>query len=99
MSLLVEYTLKQADDHDAQVAAMAGLVAGLKSEQIGGLNYSCFATEDPLRFIGILEFPDDTTKKAFLNSASFSIYRDKVGPTFTNPPKTTEITSIASTKD
>ncbi len=99
MSLLVQYTLKSADHHDAQSSAMTALVDGLKSEGINGLHYSCFSTDDPLRFIGVLEFADDAAKQAFLDSASFATYRERVGPTFANPPQTTEIAAIASTRD
>ncbi|SPH24377.1 hypothetical protein DEA8626_03428 [Defluviimonas aquaemixtae] len=98
MSLLVRYTLASADSHDAQKAAMRALVAGLRSEGIDGLHYSCFATAEPTEFVGILEFPDDARKQAFLNSAAFATYRDTVGPTFASPPATTEITAIASTR-
>ena len=69
MSLLVHYTLKSEDDHEAQSVAMIALVEGLNSEGIDGLNYSCFSTEDPLRFVGVLEFDDDSTKHAFLDSS------------------------------
>lgn len=99
MSLLVHYTLKSKDDHKAQKNAMTALVEGLKSEGIPELDYSCFATDDPLRFVGVLEFGDDVAKQAFLNSASFAAYREAVGPTFANPPQATEITAIASTRD
>ncbi len=98
MSLLVHYTLKDESDHAAQTEAMGKLVDGLKSENIVGLNYSCFETPEPTKFIGILEFPDEETKQGFLNSASFAAYRNAVGPTFANPPETIEITAIASTK-
>ena len=98
MSLLVHYTLKSRDSHDAQTDAMNALVEGLKSENTAGLNYSCFSTEDPLRFIGLLEFTDNEAKQEFLDSASFAIYKEIVGPTFANPPQTTDITSIASTR-
>lgn len=98
MSFLVRYTLKSADGHDAQIAAMKTLVAGLKSEAISGLNYSCFTTDVPTEFIGVLEFVDDTAKQAFLESASFASYRETVGPTFANPPQTTDITAIFSTR-
>lgn len=98
MSLLVHYTLKEAADHQSQAKAMTTLVQGLKSENIEGLNYSCFATSEPTKFIGLLEFPDEETKDGFLKSASFAIYREAVGPTFANPPQTTEITAIATTR-
>ena len=101
MSLLVHYTLKSADDHAAQTAAMTALVDGLKAEGVAGtdgLHYACFATEDPLKFIGVLEFDSDTGKDAFLNSKAFAAYRETVGPTFANPPQTTAITPIAATR-
>ncbi len=98
MSLLVHYTLNSAEHHDAQTRAMAALVEGLKAEGITGLDYSCFATEDPLRFVGVLEYVDEDAKRAFLASASFATYRAAVGPTFANPPQSTEIRGIASTK-
>lgn len=99
MSLLVHYTLKSSDSHEAQSVAMKTLVEGLKSEKIAWLHYSCFSTEDPLRFIGLMEFPNNETKQAFLDSASFAEYKETVGPTFANPPQTTDITAIASTRD
>ena len=97
MSLLVRYTLSDANDHDNQIAAMRALVDGLMAAGIDGLNYTCFATEDPTQFIGILQFPDDATFKAFQASEAFAAYRDRVGPTFANPPQTSPITEIAST--
>lgn len=99
MSLLVNYTLKSTEDHVAQKIAMTALVAGLKSEGIDGLNYACFSTDDPLQFIGVLEYRDELAKQGFLESASFATYRETVGPTFANPPQTTEIEAIASTRD
>ena len=99
MSLLVRYTLASPDHHDAQTRAMETLVAGLKSEGIAGLTYSCFATDEATEFIGVLEFADKGTQQAFLDSAAFAAYRETVGPTFANPPQTTTITAIASTRD
>ena len=98
MSLLVHYTLKSEEHHDAQKVSMADLVEGLKSENLTGVDYSCFATEDPLKFVGVLEFADEVAKQSFLSSAAFAAYREAVGPTFANPPQPTEITSIASTR-
>ena len=97
MSLLVHYTLESADDHQAQIKAMVALVNGLKSEGIAGLNYSCFSTSNPVKFIRLLEFPNEDTKQAFLKSLTFATYKETVGPTFSNPPETIEITAIAST--
>ena len=98
MSLLVRYTLKSAGDHAHQVQAMEALVAGLKDEGIAGLDYSCFSTNDATEFIGVLEFVDDTAKQGFLNSTAFADYKEKVGPTFANPPQTTDITLLATTR-
>ena len=98
MSLLVQYTLKSEADHNAQIEAMKALVSGLNSEGIDGLNYSCFSTDDPLHFVGVLEFGSEIAKQAFLSSESFKVYRETVGPIFANPPETTNITAIASTR-
>ena len=98
MSLLVHYTLKSADSHADQIAAMEALVAGLVDEGVTGVAYSCFSTEDPTRFVGLMEFDDDAGKQAFLDSAAFAAYREQVGPTFATPPQTTDITAIASTR-
>ena len=99
MSLLVRYTLASPDSHAHQSEAMEALVAGLKSEGIDGLHYSCFSTENPTEFIGILEFADDAAKQGFLNSAAFADYKVKVGPTFANPPETSDIFGLATTRD
>ena len=91
-------TLSSADGHQAQTQAMKNLVAGLVAEGVAGVHYSCFATEDPTEFAALLEFDNDSGKAAFLESAAFAAYREKVGPTFANPPKTTDISFIASTR-
>jgi len=98
MSLLVRYSLKDPADHNNQIAAMQALVKDLKAEAIAGLHYSCFETDQPTEFVGVLEFPDDATFKAFQASKAFAAYRDRVGPTFSNPPKTSSLTAIASTR-
>jgi len=99
MSLFVRYTLNSADHHDAQVNSMQALVSDLKSEGIADLDYSCFSTEDPVEFIGVLEFDSEAAFDAFQASAAFAKYREAVGPTFANPPQTTRISAIASTRD
>jgi quinol monooxygenase YgiN len=101
MSLLVHYTLRSADDHAHQIAAMEALVAGLSAEGAAGtdgLQYTCFTTDDPTRFVGLLQFDSDTGKQTFLDSPAFATYRETVGPTFANPPQTTEISAFASTR-
>jgi len=97
MSLLVRYTLKDAAHHATQAEAMKTLVAGLSAEGVP-VHYSCFATEDPTAFLGLLEFENDSDFKVFQESAAFATYRDTVGPTFAGPPQTTKIEAIASTK-
>ena len=98
MSLLVRDTLKSADDHAVQIAAMKALVAGLRSEGVSGSAYSCFFPETAAEFVGILEFADDAGRQAFLTSAAFATYRETVGPIFANPPQRPAITAIASTR-
>jgi len=98
MSLLVRYTLKSADDHAHQTGAMKALVAALSDDGVP-VRYSGFATDVPTEFIGVLEFDDEAGKQAFLSSKPFSAYRDTVGPTFANPPQTTEIRAIARTRN
>lgn len=97
MSLLVHYTLKSADDHAHQVQAMEALIADLTSEGVTA-DYSAFSTGDATRFVAVLEFQDDAGKQSFLQSRAFATYKETVGPTFANPPETTDITAIASTK-
>lgn len=98
MSLLVRYTLKSAADQEAQAAAMTALVAALKSEGVP-VDYSCFATDDPTAFLGLLEFADDAGFQAFQASAAFAAYRKTVTPILTGPPTTTKIAHIAATRD
>jgi quinol monooxygenase YgiN len=98
MSLIVHYTLSSPAGHDAQVAAMRELVAGFRAEGVKGVHYSAYATEAPERFVGILDFADEAGRQAFLASAAFAAYRARVGPTFANPPQTTTVTAIASTR-
>lgn len=97
MSLLVRYTLKSADDAAHQKTAMAELVKALSREGVAA-DYTAFSTDDPTRFVGILEFRDAAGKDAFLQSTAFAAYKQKVGPTFANPPETTEINLIGSTR-
>ncbi len=94
----MRYTLKSPDDHDNQITAMVDLVNGLTAERISGVHYSCFSTDDPTQFVGLLEFDNEAGKQAFLTSAAFAAYKETVGPTFANPPQTTGVTALASTR-
>ena len=98
MSLLVEYSIV-AGKADEQSAALKSFVAALKQMGDRGFNYSSFATDDPTIFIALLEFDDDAAKQRFLESEAFANYRDGTKGRFTNPPATTPIKPVASTKD
>ncbi len=101
MPLLVHYTLKTADDHGAQITAIQALVEDLKAEGLpgtNGLHYTCFATDDPTRFVGVLEYGGEDGKQAFLNSAAFARYRETVAPIFANPPQTTPLKPVSATR-
>ena len=97
MSLLVEYSLKQGQT-DAQTEALIAFVEGLKAESDGSYHYTSFATEDPNRFIGLLEFDDEGGRQRFLETAAFKAFRDGAGARFTAPPKATKVTLVASTR-
>ena len=98
MSLLVKYTLKSADDHANLAGAMDAMVEGLKAEGERGFTYSCFETEDPIEFVGLLEFEDDAGKAAFVASGAFATYRETVTPLLIGPPSTTDLSPVASTR-
>lgn len=98
MSLLVEYTVNEGKA-EAQVEALRKFVAGLKSIGDEGYNYTAFETDDPTRFIAVLEFDDEPAKQRFLDSAPFNDYRDGSKDRFPGPPSTTVIRLVASTRD
>ena len=98
MSLLVEYSINEgmADD---QVDALQQLVDGLKAIADDGYNYTAFATDDPTRFVALLEFNDEAGKKRFLDSAPFNDYRDGSKGRFQKPPNASPIRLVATTRD
>ena len=98
MSLLVEYSVVEGMA-DAQKDALNQFVDGLNEIADGGYNYTAFETDDPTRFIAILEFNDEAGKKRFLDSAPFNDYRDGSKGRFQSPPATTTIRLVASTRD
>ena len=98
MGLLVEYSI-QDGKADAQTAALLEFVEGLKKIADGGYHYTCFETDDPQRFIGLLEFDDDEAKQRFLASAPFAAYRESAPERFSAPPQATVIRLVGSTKD
>ncbi len=98
MSLLVEYTVNEGKA-DAQVEALKSFVAGLKAIGDKGYNYAAFETDDPTKFIAVLEFDDDSAKQRFLDSAPFNEYREGSKDRFPGPPSTTTIRLVASTRD
>ena len=97
MSLLVEYTLKEGRAEE-QAEALRAFVAGLNALGDQGFHYSAFETDDPTRFIGLLEFDDDEAKQNFLKSAPFAEYRENAQDRFSAAPNATQIRLVASTK-
>ena len=97
MGLLVEYSIQEGKA-DAQTEALLKFVEGLTQIGDDSYSYTCFATDDPKRFIGLLEFDDDDAKQRFLASAPFQDYRDSAPERFSAPPQATPIRRIASTR-
>lgn len=97
MSLLVEYTVNEGMA-SAQVDALRRFVDGLKAIGDGGYDYTAFETDDPTKFIALLEFDDEAAKQRFLDSAPFVEYRDGSKDRFPGPPSTTVIRLVASTR-
>ena len=98
MSLLVEYTVNEGKAQ-AQLEALKTFVDGLKAIGDEGYDYTAFATDDPTRFIAILEFDDEQAKQRFIDSAPFAEYREGAKDRFPHPPVTTAIGLVASTRD
>ena len=98
MSLLVEYSVVEGMA-DAQRDALEAFVQGLKDIGDEGYSYTAFETDDPTRFVAVLEFRDEAGKKRFLDSVPFNDYRDGSKGRFQKPPSTTAIKLVASTRD
>ncbi len=98
MSLLVEYTVNEGKA-EAQVAALNAFVAGLKAIGDEGYHYTAYETDDPTKFIAVLDFADESAKQRFLDSAPFNDYRDGSKDRFPGPPSTTTIRLVASTRN
>ena len=98
MSLLVEYTVVEGMA-DAQIDALKQFTEGLRAIADEGYNYTAFETGDPTKFIALLEFDDEASKKRFLDSGPFADYREGSKGRFQNPPQTTTIRLVASTRD
>jgi len=97
MSLLVEYTLLEGKAAE-QVEALTKFTEGLKALGDGGFDYTAYETDDPTKFIAVLDFDDDEAKQRFLDSSAFADYRDGSKGRFTGPPNTTQIRLVASTR-
>ena len=98
MSLLVEYSVNEGMA-DAQKEALTKFVEGLREIADEGYTYTAFETDDPTRFIGVLEFSDEAGKKRFLDSVPFNDYRDGSTGRFQKPPAATSIRLVATTRD
>jgi hypothetical protein len=97
MSLLVEESVVEGMA-DEQKDALNKFVSGLKDIGDEGYSYTAFETDDPTRFIAVLEFNDEAGKKRFLDSTPFNDYREGSKGRFTKPPATTSIRLVASTR-
>ncbi len=97
MSLLVEYSLMEGKA-EAQIEALKTFIGGLKSMGDAGFNYTAFETDDPTKFIALLEFDGDEAKQRFLDSAPFAEYRDGAKKRFTGPPSTTSLKLVDTTR-
>lgn len=95
--MLVEYTVLEGKAA-AQTAALEDFIAGLKALGDQGFHYTAFETDDPTRFIALLEFDDDDGKQRFLASAPFEAYREGARSRFPGPPRTTTIRMVATTR-
>ncbi len=97
MSLLVEYFVKDGRA-DEQTDGLRTFVDGLKALGDQGFHYSAFETDDPTRFIGLLEFDTEEAKQAFIKSAPFAEYREMAQDRFSTSPNATQIRLVASTR-
>lgn len=96
MGLLVEYSIVEGKAGE-QTEALETFVSGLKELGDDGFNYTAYETDDPTKFVAVLEFDDDAAKQRFLDSAAFNAYREGTKGRFTGPPQTTPIKLVAST--
>ena len=98
MHLLVRYTVKKGMA-EAQRAAFREFVEGLKATGDKGFSYTGFETDDPTKFIGLLEFEDEAARTRFLETDAFKAYREGAKDRFPQPPAATPLRKVASTKD
>ena len=97
MSLLVEYSVVEGKA-DEQIDALKKFIEGLRAIGDEGYSYTAYETDDPTRFIAVLEFADEGGKQRFLDSGPFNDYRDGASGRFQKPPSTTNIKLVASTR-
>ncbi len=97
MSLLVEYTINEGMAEE-QKDALLSFTTALKALGDSGFQYTAFETDDPTRFIALLELDDEDAKQRFLASDAFSAYRDGTKGRFAAPPNTTPLRFVASTR-
>ena len=97
MALLVEYSITEGKAAE-QVDALQSFVKALKTLNDDSFGYSAYATDDPTKFIAVLDFDDDAAKQRFLDSQAFADYRDGTKGRFVAPPATTNLSFVASTR-
>ena len=98
MGLLVEYTVLEGMA-GKQVQALHTFIDGLKEMGDATYTYTAYETDDPTRFVAILEFDDEEAKHRFLNSEPFKQYRDGAKERFPGPPNATPIKRVGSSRD
>ena len=62
MSLLVEYSIVDGKAAE-QVEALQSFVGALKTLDDGGFDYTAYETDDPTKFIAVLDFDDADAQK------------------------------------
>ncbi|MCP5074689.1 MAG: hypothetical protein GY947_15550 [Rhodobacteraceae bacterium] len=97
MSLLVEYTVNEGMA-DEQMSELNKFTTALGALGDSGFDYTAYATDDPTKFIAVLDYDDEAAKQRFLASDAFAAYRDGAIKRFPGPPNTTALTFVASTR-
>ena len=90
MSLLVEYTIK-GGMADEQISELKKFTTALRSLGDSTFDYTAYETDDPTKFIAVLDFDDEDAKQRFLRSDAFAAYRDGTKGRFVAPPNTTAL--------
>ena len=93
-----KYTDRDLQTVRRMIVKSLDLIGGLKSMDDASFDYTAFETDDPTKFIALLEFDGDAAKQRFLDSAPFAQYRDGAKERFTGPPSTTSLKLVDTTR-